>query len=58
MVKDNSKEVYEIIDRLVDMEQAMEKHYIQLRGLGFRKNEANEIIECFVVDKLKKLMEG
>ena len=57
MVKNKPTDVYDIIDNLVDMELVMEKHYFRLREMGFRKNEANEILEYFVVNKLNKIME-
>ena len=57
MVTDNTKEIWETIDAIVDAESMIEKHYNRLVELGFRRKEVDEIVDCFVVHKLKKLME-
>ena len=57
MITDNTKQIWETIDEIVVAESAIECCYSRLQGFGFPKKEINEIIECFVVDKLKKLME-
>lgn len=57
MVPDNTKQIWEAIDEIVELEKQIETYFSKLQQFGFPKREVNDIIECFVVDKLKKLME-
>lgn len=57
MVTDNTKEIWEIIDDIVKIEAALEVYRFRLIQLGFREKDSDEIMNHFVVDKLKKLME-
>lgn len=57
MITDVTKKIWETIDELVVSESIIESCYSKLQQLGFPKKEVNDIIECFVVDKLNKIME-
>lgn len=48
---------WKIIDDIVTLERILENYYSELKRLGFRDKEANEIFDYFVVNKLKKIME-
>lgn len=50
-------ETWKIIDDLVKIESSLEIYRFRLIQLGFKEKEANEILDYFVVNKLKKLME-
>lgn len=49
--------IWKTIDDLVMLENILENYYNELINLGYKKNDANEIMDYFVVNKLKKVME-
>lgn len=48
---------WRIIDDLVAFENMLESYYKGLIDSGFKRNEANEIMNYFVVNKIKQVME-